>query len=155
MTNYRPDIRPNGVVEGEVELRGSIARSVAGEKIEIERSAVRSATAEEMEIEQSAVAFARAGRIEVEGGAIGVLAARSVEAGQLRAMLVLSPSVRGTVHTLFDLRTALAVGAGFFIARRAFRLAGAIGGAIAGRGRARRGDEPSSVAGGDRWLKRN
>lgn len=107
-----------------VEISRSSLGEVRGRDVEVEQSAVRSVHAERLEMEQSAVIVARATDAELQSSAIGVLAAREVQAEQLTALFVLAPVVRGNVRTLFDLRTAIAVGAGFFLARRALRLFG-------------------------------
>ena len=143
MTRFGPGAWPNGgSIEGEAKARGAVVGDVRGHEVEIEQCAVRSVTAERVEAEQSAIAIVRAGQARMENTAAAIVAARTVEAGDLRALFVLSPSVRGNVRTLFDLRTALAVGVGFFLARRFFGMVKAIRrsprGAVSG-GRSRKG----------------
>ncbi len=123
MAQFDPETGHNGsAVASEAEIRGAVVGEVRGREVEIEQSAVRSVAAEEIEAEQSAFAFVRAKRVRMAESAAAVVVARTVEAADLRALFVLSPSVRGNVRTLFDLRTALAAGAGFFLARRMLRL---------------------------------
>ncbi len=123
MADFRPYAPYGSGMAEETEVRRRALGDVRGHEVELEQCAVRSVSGEEVEVEQSAVVFARAGRMKMEGSASVVVAARTVEAEDLRALFVLAPSVRGNVRTLFDLRTALAAGAGFFLARRGLRLA--------------------------------
>lgn len=118
----------------ETELRRAAIGDVRAHEVEIEQSAVRSVHAEEFEAEQSAVLFARAGTAEIENSAVGILVAREVEAESLTAAFVLAPVVRGNVRTLFDLRTAFAMGAGYFVARRTLRAIGDVRRAVTGGG---------------------
>lgn len=124
-TSWRQE---NGGSTEDVELRRAAIGSVEGKEVEIEQSSVRSVVVDEFEAEQSAIAFVRAREVSIEGAAAGVIIARTVEAEELRAAVVIAPSIRGNVRTLFDLRTAFAIGAGFFLARWAMSaLSGALG----------------------------
>ena len=113
--------------EGEIEVRGSAIGDVRGNEVEIGQSAVRSVFAERVEIEQSGVFAVRANRVKMSGVASVLVAAREVEAQDVRAVVLLTPSLRGNAGALFDLRTAIAIGAGFFLARAALRLAAGAG----------------------------
>ncbi|MSQ61809.1 MAG: hypothetical protein EXR43_04435 [Dehalococcoidia bacterium] len=97
-----------GPLEGEIELRGS---------------AVGDVCAHEVEIEQGAVFAVRADQVKMDRSASVLVAAHKVEAQDVRTVLLLTPRLRGNVTALIDLRTAVAIGAGFFLARAALRLA--------------------------------
>ena len=110
-------------LEGEIELHGSAAGDVHAHKVEIERSAVRSVSAEQVEIERGAAFAVRADRVKMDRSAAVLVASREVEAQDVRAVVLLTPRLRGNVTALIDLRTAVAIGAGFLLARAALRLA--------------------------------
>lgn len=114
-------------LEGEIDLHGSAAGDVYAHGVEIVQSAVRSVFAERVEIEQGAVFSVRADRVKMDRSASVLVAAHEVEAQDVRAILLLTPRLRGNVEALIDLRTAVAIGAGFFLARASLRLAAAAG----------------------------
>jgi hypothetical protein len=109
-------------LEGEVEVRGSALGDVRAHEVEIEQSAVRSVEADHIEVEQSALVLGRADSVQIDRSAVVALVGRDVSAGDVRTVVLLSPSVRGNIRTLLDLRTAFAMGAGFFLARAALRM---------------------------------
>ena len=113
-------------LEGEIEVRGSALGDVRAHEVEIEKSAVRSVVADEVEIEQAAVFAVRADKVRMERSASVLMAAREIEAQDVRTVLLLTPRLRGNVNALMDLRTAVAIGAGFFLARAALHLAGGL-----------------------------
>ncbi len=115
----------NGSIGGagaeRVEVRASAVREVHGEDVHAEASAVRQLAAEHARLTGSAAGLVRAGYARVESSNVGVLAAREVECTQTRALVVVSLRSRGDVRALFDMRGALAFGAGYFLARAALR----------------------------------
>ena len=90
--------------------------------IEIEKTAVRQVAGHEIEVEESAVLLLQGDEVEVEQSAVFALAARSVEIEQSTTVFLLAQRVTGDVKTLFDWKSALALGAGWVIARRLLRL---------------------------------
>jgi hypothetical protein len=107
---------------GEVSVRNSAVRSITGGEVEVEQSAVRELHGEEVEVEQSALAFATAERLRVTSSTAVALVGRDVEARNVNTVFLLSPRVRGTVRTVFDMRAAFAFGLGIVLGRRLLRL---------------------------------
>jgi ribosomal protein L14 len=107
---------------GEVSVRNSAVRSITGSDVEIEQSAIRELHGEEVEIEQSALVFATAERLRVQSSSAVALVGREVEAREVNTIFLLSPRVRGTVRTVFDMRAAFAFGLGIVLGRQLLRL---------------------------------
>ena len=119
---------------------GSSSSSVSGERMDeltatqvtIERSAVRNLDADLAHLEKTAVVRLRAGQADLDQSSVafaafetgtvrqstaGVVVARSVACDEVRTAVLVSPVVRGDVHTWFDLRTAFAIGLGLAVGR--------------------------------------
>ncbi len=109
-------------VDGETTVRNSALRSVTGSEVEVEQSAVRALYGDEVEVEQSALAFASAERLSLRNSSAAVLVGRDVEARDVNTVFLLSPRVRGTVRTVFDIRAAFAFGLGIILGRRLLKL---------------------------------
>lgn len=107
---------------GEVSVRNSAVRSITGAEVEVEQSAIRELHGDEVEVGQSALAYATADRLRVTGSSALALVARDVEARNVNTVFLLSPRVRGTVRTVFDMRAAFAFGLGIVLGRRLLRL---------------------------------
>lgn len=107
---------------GEVSVRNSAVRSITGGEVGIEQSAIRELHGDEVEVEQSALAFATADRLRVRSSSAVALVARDIEARDVNTIFLLSPRVRGTVRTVFDMRAAFAFGLGIVLGRRLLRL---------------------------------
>ena len=108
--------------DGERSVRNSAVRSITGGDVEVEQSAVRALYGDEVEVEQSALAFANAERLNLRNSSAAVLVGRDVEARDVNTVFLLSPRVRGTVRTVFDMRAAFAFGLGIVLGRRLLRL---------------------------------
>jgi len=106
----------------EASYRGAVLRSVIGNEVEIEQSAVRDVRGDEVEVEQSALVYAAAQRLKLTGSSTVALVARDIEARNVNTVFLLSPRVRGTVRTVFDMRSAFAFGLGIVIGRQVLRL---------------------------------
>lgn len=83
----------------------------------IERSAIRRVTAEHIEIQRSAVGIATFDRGTIRQSDAGVVVGRSIAVDQVRVGILASPVVRGEVHTLLDLRSAVAIGFGMVLGK--------------------------------------
>ncbi|WBL35447.1 hypothetical protein O0235_11760 [Tepidiforma flava] len=83
----------------------------------IERSAIRRVTAEQVDIQRSAVGVAAFDRGTIRQSDAGVIVGRSVAVDQVRVGILASPVVRGDVHTLLDLRSAVAIGFGMVLGK--------------------------------------
>ncbi|GIW14009.1 MAG: hypothetical protein KatS3mg062_1448 [Tepidiforma sp.] len=101
-------------VRGEVDEHGEPPLDLP---LSIERSAIRRVTAEQVEIERSAVGAAAFSRGTIRQSQAGVLIGRSVAVDQVRVGILASPVVRGDVHTLLDLRSAVAIGFGMVLGK--------------------------------------
>jgi hypothetical protein len=89
----------------------------AATRLTLDRSAVRSVRADEVELTKSAVAFARFDHGTIRQGTAGVVIGRSVAMDEVKTGILISPVVRGDVHTLIDMRSAVAIGVGMVLGR--------------------------------------
>lgn len=83
----------------------------------IERSAIRHVTAEQVDISRSAVAVATFDRGTIRQSDAGMVVGRSVAVDEVRVGVLISPVVRGEVHTLLDMRSAVAIGFGMVLGK--------------------------------------
>jgi hypothetical protein len=83
----------------------------------IERSAIRRVNAEQVEIQRSAVGVASFERGTIRQSDAGIVVGRSIAVDQVRVGILASPVVRGDVHTLLDLRSAVAIGFGMVLGK--------------------------------------
>jgi hypothetical protein len=86
-------------------------------RLTLDKSAVRSVSADEMDISKSAVGVARFENGTIRQGNAGVVIGRSVAMDEVRTGILISPVVRGDVHALIDLRSAVAIGFGMVLGR--------------------------------------
>ncbi len=100
--------------------------SVESDVARLERAAVSRFRAGQANIERSAIGFASIGQGTLRQSNAGVVVARSLAADEVRTAILIAPVVRGEVHTLIDLRTAVAIGFGMALGRM---LLGAVRGA--------------------------
>lgn len=110
------------VVAGEVSVRASAVRSVSGGEVEIEQSAVQDVRGEEVELEQSAAVRVTGERVEVKDSAVAAVVSRTVEAHNVRSFLLIASEIKGEVRTVFDWKSAVAVGVGIVLTRRLLKL---------------------------------
>ena len=110
------------IVAGEVSVRASAVRSISAGEADIKTSAVQRVQGDDIEIERSSVAFATGGRIELEGGSALAVAGRDVQLKRVNTVFLLAPRVRGEVRTVFDWKSAVAVGAGMVLTQRLLKL---------------------------------
>ncbi|MBI2762067.1 MAG: hypothetical protein HYX51_11655 [Chloroflexi bacterium] len=114
--------RAQTVVAGEVSVRASAVRSVSGGEVDIKASVVQQVQGDDIELEDAAVALAQGGHIELHNVKALAIAGRTVEAENVRTAVLLSPRINGTVHTLVDWKSAVAVGAGIVLMHRLLKL---------------------------------
>ncbi|MBK7328340.1 MAG: hypothetical protein IPI85_04335 [Dehalococcoidia bacterium] len=91
--------------------------ALAANRLTLDKSAVRSIHADEIEITKSAVAFARFDHGTIRQGSAGVVIGRSVAMDEVRTGILISPVVRGDVHTWLDMRSAVAIGFGMVMGK--------------------------------------
>jgi hypothetical protein len=92
-------------------------RSVEADQATLERAAVRRLHAQQATVEKSAIAFARIEHATLRESNTAILIGRSVAADQSRTGILIAPIVRGEVHTLVDMRSAVAIGLGIVLGR--------------------------------------
>lgn len=83
----------------------------------LERAAVRRLHAREFVVSRSAVGVVRADRATIAESSVAVVVARSLACDEVRAGILVSPVVRGEVHTWLDMRSAIAIGLGMALGR--------------------------------------
>ncbi|GMV85173.1 MAG: hypothetical protein AMXMBFR80_10290 [Dehalococcoidia bacterium] len=86
-------------------------------RLSLDRSAIRRVQADEVAIDKSAVGVARFDRGTIRQSSAGIVAGRSVAVDEVRTGILISPVVRGDVHTLLDMRSAVAIGFGMVLGR--------------------------------------
>lgn len=78
----------------------------------LERAAVRRLHAREFTVSRSFVGVVRAERATLAESNAAVVVARSLACDEVHAAILVSPVVRGEVHTWLDMRSAIAIGLG-------------------------------------------
>ena len=106
--------RENGT-RGTFEAEGVEEMTIT--RLSLDKSAVRSVAADEMDISKSAVGVARFENGTLRQGSAGVVIGRSVAMDEVRTGVLISPVVRGDVHTLIDMRSAVAIGVGMVLGK--------------------------------------
>ncbi len=102
--------RTTGFEEGHVE-------EISSTRLTLDRSAVRSVSADDIDISKSAVGVARFQNGTIRLGTAGVVVGRSVAMDEVRTGVLISPVVRGDVHTFIDMRSAVAIGFGMVLGK--------------------------------------
>ena len=111
-----------------VQANNAAMGSVESDVARLERAAVSRFRAGHANVEHSAIGVATIGQGTLRQSNAGVVIARSLAADEVRTAVLIAPVVRGEVHTLIDLRTAVAIGFGMALGRMLF-------GAVRGVGR--------------------
>ncbi len=83
----------------------------------IDRSAVRRLEADEIDVSKSFVGVAKFENGTIRQGSAGVIAGRSVAVDEVHTGILISPVVRGDVHTWLDMRSAVAIGFGMVLGK--------------------------------------
>jgi hypothetical protein len=104
----------NGYAPAQKTEREAVAN---GEVSVLERAAVRRLHANDITVERSFISVARSERATLTSSAAGMVVARSVACDEVRVGILAAPVVRGEVHTLVDLRSAVAIGLGMALGR--------------------------------------
>jgi hypothetical protein len=110
-----------------VEVEQTSKNRVQGGQVRMVDSVAKTVSASALHMEESAAGYVRSGSVDVMEGAVGVAVAsamslrestnvlaiaRTLDASDVRALVVLAPRVNGTLQTVFTPLTALAAGAG-------------------------------------------
>jgi hypothetical protein len=83
----------------------------------LERAAVRRLHANDITVERSAIVVSHAERATLTSSSAVVVLGRSVACDETRVGILAAPVIRGEVHTLIDLRSAVAIGLGMALGR--------------------------------------
>jgi len=86
-------------------------------RFSLDKSAVRRVEADEVDISRSFVGYARFEHGTMRQGSASVIAGRSVAVDEVRTGILISPVVRGDVHTWLDMRSAVAIGFGMVLGK--------------------------------------
>lgn len=86
-------------------------------QVAFEKSAIRRVAADQVETEKSAIGVASFGRGTIRQSSAGVIIGRSVAVDEVRTGVLIAPVVRGDVHTLLDMRSAVAIGFGMVLGK--------------------------------------
>lgn len=92
----------------------------------LEHAAVRRLRAGHASIGTSNVGIASFDRGSVSQSNVGVIAGRSIAVDEVRTIVLAAPVVRGEVHTLVDLRTAVALGFGMALGKAVISVIGKV-----------------------------
>jgi hypothetical protein len=90
---------------------------VAANRFSLDKSAVRSLHATDVDSTRSAIGIARFESGTIRQGSAGVIIGRSVAVDEVRTGILIAPVVRGDVHTLLDMRSAVAIGFGMVLGK--------------------------------------
>lgn len=93
----------------------------------LDRSAIRRVAADQVDAEKSAIGVASFERGTIRQSSAGVIIGKSVAVDQVKTGVLIAPVVRGDVHTLLDMRSAVAIGFGMVLGKV---LLGVIRGAV-------------------------
>jgi hypothetical protein len=90
---------------------------VSSTRLSLDKSAVRSIHADEVDISKSAVAYAKFENGTIRQSNAAIISGRSVAVDEVHTGILISPVVRGDVHTWLDMRSAVAIGVGIVLGR--------------------------------------
>ena len=102
---------PNGS-PSHVQFDRSAVRHLESDVARLERAAVQRLNTVHGTLDRSAVAIATFHQATLKRSAVGIAISRSLACDEVRAGVLISPVVRGEVHTWFDMRSAVALGFG-------------------------------------------
>lgn len=100
-----------------VTLNKSAARHVEAEQAQLEQAAVSRLRAGQADITRSAIGYARVEQATLRQSKAGAVVARSVACDEIHTGILISPVVRGDVHTWLDMRSAVAIGFGMVLGK--------------------------------------
>lgn len=109
--------RLSEVTADHADVTNSAIRFVDADQARLERAAVQRLRANQVEMSSTAVGFARFEQGTIRQSNAGIVVARSVALDEVHVGVLISPVVRGDVHTWLDLRSAVAIGVGIVLGR--------------------------------------
>lgn len=90
---------------------------IAVNRFTMDKSAVRSLHASELDTTKSAIGIAKFENGTIRQGSAGIIIGKSVAVDEVRTGILVAPVVRGDVHTLLDMRSAVAIGFGMVLGK--------------------------------------
>ncbi len=102
---------PNGSPR-HVQLESGAVRTLEADVARLERAAVQRLRCTNATLDRSAVAFGTFEQATLQRSAVGIAIAKSLACDEVHAGILISPVVRGDVHTWLDIRSAVALGFG-------------------------------------------
>ncbi|MFN0147112.1 MAG: hypothetical protein ACKVT1_11415 [Dehalococcoidia bacterium] len=100
-----------------VEATHAAVGSIESDTARLERAAVQRLRAANAHIERSNVGILNIGQGTLKGSNAGIVVAKSLAADEVRTAVLIAPVVRGEVHTLLDMRSAVAIGFGMALGK--------------------------------------
>ena len=100
-----------------LEVSRSAVRSLSGGEVTVALSMVQNLLAAQADVAQSAVISAQGNRLSLNRSAVALAFGREVQAENSRAILLVTPSLRGNIRPVITLPGAFALGLGFFCGR--------------------------------------
>lgn len=95
----------------------SAVRFLEADQAMIEKAAVQRLRANQAELNQSNAAFVSFEQGTLRQSNAGIIIGKSVACDEVRTAVLISPVVRGEVHTWLDMRSAVAIGVGMVLGK--------------------------------------
>ena len=108
-----PD-EPKRIHADHARVEQSAIRWIDAEEVHADRSAIQRVQATSATLDHSAAGTVSANHATIRQSTVGAVVTRSAACDEVRTGILVSPVVRGDVHTWLDMRTAVAIGIGFF-----------------------------------------
>lgn len=131
----------NGHVQGErverleatqMSVDRSAVRFLHTDEAQVDRAAVQRLDSTTAELNQAAIGKASFERGTIRQSTAGIVVGRSVACDEVRTGVLISPVVRGDVHTWLDMRSAVAIGVGIALGRLAIGVVRGLGRRLVG-----------------------
>lgn len=103
------------VEERQVNLTQASAHHIHADEVSLQQSFAQSVTADNVNLDQAAAGLVRSARASITNGAAGVLVGDRISAENASAIFFVARNINGNVKTVFDQKSALALGAGAII----------------------------------------
>lgn len=116
-TSFISGARLDDLAATRMTVERSAVKSVEADQAQIEKSAVQRLRASQATIDHSGVGFASFDQGTLRQSNAGIVVGRSIACDEVRTTILASPVVRGDVHTLLDLRSAVAIGFGMVLGK--------------------------------------
>lgn len=100
-----------------MQVERSAVRFLEADQAMVDKAAIQRLKARQVELNQGAVGFAAFDQGTIRQSNVGVVVAKSVACDEVRTAVLVSPVVRGEVHTWLDMRSAVAIGVGLVLGK--------------------------------------